>query len=76
MDATLLSTVADRVVLVVNSRETPKYVVKEARSRPTYVQVNVLGVVPNRVNMRSGGSAYYYGHYYSYYRHTGEEEVN
>jgi len=61
--------------LVVNSQETPNYVVKEAHSRLTYARAKVLGVVLNRVSMGSGDYAYYYRHYYSYCHHTGEEEA-
>ena len=74
-DAVLLSTLVEGVVLVVNSQGTPKQVVKEAHARLTYARAKVLGVVLNRVNLRSGDYAYHYRHYYSYYHHTGEEEA-
>jgi succinoglycan biosynthesis transport protein ExoP len=65
-DAVLLSAMVDGVVLVVNSQETPNYIVRETRARLTYARANVLGVVLNQVNMRSGDYAYYYRHYCSY----------
>ena len=68
-DASLLSTMVDGVVLVVNSMRTPNHVVKEARSRLTYARANILGVVLNQVEVRSRG----YGHYY-YYDVTEEKD--
>jgi capsular exopolysaccharide synthesis family protein len=64
-DALLLSTIVDGVVLVVSSQETPKYVVREARSRLSYARAKILGVTLNRVNLRRGDYAYYYGSYYA-----------
>jgi polysaccharide biosynthesis transport protein len=65
-DTVLLTTVADGVVLVVNSQETANYVVKEACSRLAYARAKVLGVVLNQVDMRNGDYAYYYRRYWSY----------
>jgi len=73
-DAVLLSTMVDGVVLVVNSRETPKYVVRETRSRLTYARAKLLGVVLNQVNIRGGDYAYYYSQYCSY-QNTADEET-
>jgi protein-tyrosine kinase len=64
-DAMLLSTIVDGVVLVVRSQETPKYVAKDARLRLSYARAKILGVLLNRVNLRSGDYAYYYRSYYS-----------
>jgi succinoglycan biosynthesis transport protein ExoP len=64
-DAVLLSTMVEGVVLVVSSQETPKYVVREACSRLNYARAKILGVMLNRVNLRSGDYAYYYRPYYS-----------
>jgi polysaccharide biosynthesis transport protein len=63
-DAVLLSTIVDGVVLVVNSQETPKPVVKEACSRLSYARTKILGVLLNRVNLRNGDYAYSYSPYY------------
>jgi Mrp family chromosome partitioning ATPase len=70
-DAVLLSTMVDGVVLMVSNQETPKYVVREACSRLNYARAKILGVMLNRVNLRSGDYAYYYHSYYSYYRAVG-----
>jgi capsular exopolysaccharide synthesis family protein len=62
-DAVLLSTIVDGVVLVVNTQETSKYVVKGARTRLSYARAKILGVVLNRVNLQSGDYVYYQGPY-------------
>jgi capsular exopolysaccharide synthesis family protein len=64
-DAALLATIVDGVVLVVHSQETPKYVVRDAHARLSYARAKILGVMLNRVNLRSGDYAYYYRSYYS-----------
>jgi capsular exopolysaccharide synthesis family protein len=62
-DAVLLSTMVDGVVLVVDSQQTPRQVVREARGRLSYARANILGTVLNRVDLRHGDYAYYYGGY-------------
>jgi protein-tyrosine kinase len=64
-DALLLSTIVDGVMLVVRSQETPKYVVRDARARLSYARAKMVGVVLNRVDLRSGDYAYYYRSYYA-----------
>jgi protein-tyrosine kinase len=64
-DAVLLSTMVEGVVLVVNSQQTPKDVVREARARLGYARAKILGVVLNRVDLRGRDYAYYYGSYAS-----------
>jgi polysaccharide biosynthesis transport protein len=64
-DAVLLSTMVEGVVLVVSSQQTPKHVVREARARLSYARAKVLGVVLNRISLRSGDYACYYGSYAS-----------
>ncbi|MBI4639264.1 MAG: polysaccharide biosynthesis tyrosine autokinase, partial [Candidatus Tectomicrobia bacterium] len=59
-DAVLLSTMVDGVVLVANSQETPKHVVREACSRLSYARAKILGVVLNHVDMKNGDYVYYY----------------
>jgi Mrp family chromosome partitioning ATPase len=63
-DAVLLSTIVDGVVLVVNSQETPKPVIKRACSRLSYARAKILGVLLNRVDLRSEDYAYLYASYY------------
>jgi protein-tyrosine kinase len=64
-DAVLLSTMVEGVVLVVSSQQTPRDVVREAHARLRYARAKFLGVVLNRVNLRRGDYAYYYGSYAS-----------
>lgn len=66
-DAVLLSTMADGVVLVINSQKTPQYIVKETQARLDNVQARILGVVLNKMNMQTSNYAFYYGQYVSYY---------
>src|SRR4030095_12177889 len=58
-DTMLLSTMVDGVVLVVSSQETPKYVVKEAHARLSYARAKILGVILNRVKLRSRDFVFY-----------------
>jgi Mrp family chromosome partitioning ATPase len=53
------------VVVVVDAQETPKQVVRKACSRLSYAEAKILGVVLNRVNMRSRD---YYYDYHVYYQ--------
>jgi capsular exopolysaccharide synthesis family protein len=59
-DAVLLSTIVDGVVLVVSSRKTSRYVVKEARSRLNYARARILGVMLNRGKLQRGDYALSY----------------
>ena len=72
-DALLLSTLVDGVILVVSGQKTPRHLVKETRSRLLYARAKILGVVLNRVDMKTSEYAYYYGHYSSYYRPSEEK---
>jgi Mrp family chromosome partitioning ATPase len=60
-DAVVLSSIADGVVLVVRGQDTPKHIVKAALSE--LHNENILGVVLNRVDVRSAE----YSDYYQYY---------
>jgi succinoglycan biosynthesis transport protein ExoP len=62
-DAVLLSTMVDGVVLVVDSRQPPKQVVRDARTRLSFAQAKILGTVLNRVDFRNGDYAYAYRPY-------------
>ena len=73
-DAVFLSTLVDGVVLVVDGQNTPKKIVREACARLQAVRAQILGVVLNRVNVRTGDYAYQYGQYFSYYGDAGDTE--
>jgi polysaccharide biosynthesis transport protein len=62
-DAVLLSTMVDGVVLVIDGQQTSRQVVRDARARLSYARAKILGTVLNRVDLRQGGYAYYYGSY-------------
>lgn len=65
-DPILLSTMVDGVVLVINSRATPKQLVREARSRLRKADAKILGIVLNRIDLQNGDYSGYYSHYFSY----------
>jgi polysaccharide biosynthesis transport protein len=64
-DALLLSTMLEGVVLVVNSQQTPKEIVREAHARLNYARAKILGVLLNRVDLRSLDYVYYHTPYVS-----------
>jgi capsular exopolysaccharide synthesis family protein len=67
-DATILSTLADGVLLVARAGETPRDAVAAALRQLRRVRANVLGIVLNQVHLpESPGYGKYYGTYqYSY----------
>jgi capsular exopolysaccharide synthesis family protein len=62
-DAVVLSTMADAMIFVVRGQKTPKHVVREAISQLGNNRAKILGVVLNRVDVRSAE----YRDYYQYY---------
>lgn len=64
-DATVLSTLVDGVLLVAESGVTPPGALIRAHRTLGIAGGRVLGVVVNKVDLRSGG--YYYGYYTKYY---------
>ncbi len=72
-DAVILSVLADGVLLVVRSGETPKEAFTRARDLLTSVKARLLGVVLNAVDSTS--PEYYYSYrYYPYHYGYGEKE--
>jgi len=68
-DGVLLSAVSDGVLLVIHANESSRKVVLRAQQALHDVGAKILGVVLNRVNVRSPD--YYYGYrYYSKYKST------
>jgi polysaccharide biosynthesis transport protein len=66
-DGVLLASMADGVILVIHANECSRKVVQRSRQALLDVGAKVLGVVLNRVNLRSPD--YYYGsHYYADYK--------
>ena len=70
-DALLLSPLVDGVVLVVNSQKTLPKIVQEAQQRLAHVHAKILGVVSNKMDMRSRDYVDYCRRYRAYYRQTG-----
>jgi len=62
-DAVILSTMADAMIFVVRGQKTPKHVVREAISQLGNNRAKILGIVLNRVDVRSAE----YKDYYQYY---------
>lgn len=63
-DGAILSTLVDAVLLVVNQGETKADNLKLAKKNLENVGANILGVVMNKVKMKSGKYGYGYGRYY------------
>jgi len=63
-DAVVLSTIVDGLIFVVRGQMTPKPIVREALAQLGNRQSKILGLVLNRVNMKSGEYRNYY-HYYN-----------
>lgn len=64
-DATILSTIADGVIMVCSSGSIEIELAKTAKQALENVGANILGVVLNKVNLESRSS--YYSYYYQYY---------
>ena len=72
-DAVIISVVADGVVMVVRSGQTPKEAFTRTRDRLISVKAHILGVVLNAVDSTSPD--YYYSYrYYPYYGGHGQNE--
>lgn len=63
-DATILSTMTDGVILVVESDTTPKKIISRARKILEAAGARILGVVLNKYDVRSDSYGYYYHSYY------------
>jgi succinoglycan biosynthesis transport protein ExoP len=66
-DAVDLSTMVDGVVLVVRGQQTPKHLAKAAVAQLNNSHSTILGVVLNRIDIRSADYAEYYRYYVSDY---------
>lgn len=72
-DAQVLAGEVDGVILVVASKEADKDAVVRAKELLVKVNANILGVVLNKAELRSGKG---YGYGYQYYYYYGENEKN
>jgi polysaccharide biosynthesis transport protein len=66
-DAVDLSTMVDGVVLIVRGQQTPKHLAKMAVAQLNNSHTTILGVVLNRIDIRSAEYAEYYRYYVSDY---------
>jgi Mrp family chromosome partitioning ATPase len=66
-DGLSLSTIVDGTLVVVNSAQTAKNLVRMTCARLDFVGAKILGVALNMVNLT--GPEYYYKDYYYSYRH-------
>jgi len=75
-DATILSTLVDGVILIVESGATSRGAVARTHRVLGSVGARVLGVVMNKVDLRHDGYyGYSYRHYYSHYREEDTDQV-
>ena len=74
-DGVLLSAISDGVILVISASESSRKVIIHAQQALQDVGAKILGVVLNRVDLRSPD--YYYGYrYYRYYKpESSEHEI-
>jgi capsular exopolysaccharide synthesis family protein len=64
-DAVVLSTMVDGLIFIVRGQNTPKEIVRDALAQLSQKNSKILGMVLNRVDMRSPEYRYYYRYYAS-----------
>ncbi len=78
-DSRILATLVEGVMLVVKGGDTPREVTRRAQAYARDVGANLIGVVLNNVDVRSGDDYYYRYYHYDYYgsedHAEGEEKV-
>lgn len=74
-DATVLATLCDGVLVVINAQKTTLQMAQLLRDRLEAVCARIVGVVLNGVDIRNPNYAYYRSYYKSYYAGTGERET-
>ena len=74
-DASVLASMVDMCVLVVQYRKYPQLMTQRAKSMVTKVGGELVGVVLNNINISQDSYYYYYsGYYYDYYYKSREKE--
>jgi polysaccharide biosynthesis transport protein len=73
-DGVLLSAIADGVILVIHANECSRKVIQRSQQALQEVRARVLGVVLNRIHMRSSDYSDYY--YHSYYKGQESEHTS
>ena len=75
-DPLVLSAWVHGVVFVVETNQTKRSLVRNARTRLTEMNANLLGAVVNKLDVRRAGYGYYYYYYYENYPYYyGESEM-
>jgi polysaccharide biosynthesis transport protein len=75
-DGVLVSSIVDGVLLVVQGGKTSRQVVKRTRQMLQEIGAKVIGVVLNKIDLRSQEYYYYHQDYKSYYSETNGNEVS
>jgi len=65
-DASVLATLCDGVLLVINAQKTTLPMIQLLRERMNAVSANIIGVVLNAANLRNPNYSYYRSYYQSY----------
>jgi len=74
-DASVLASMVDMCVLVVQYRKYPQLMTQRAKGMVTKVGGELVGVVLNNINISQDSYYYYYsGYYYDYYYKSREKE--
>ena len=74
-DASVLASMVDMCVLVVQYRKYPQLMTQRAKEMVTKVGGDLVGVVLNNINISQDSYYYYYsGYYYDYYYKSREKE--
>lgn len=76
-DPLILSTMTDGVIFVVETNQTKRALVRNARTRLVEMKANIIGAVVNKLDVRRSGYGYYYYYYYEnypyYYGESGQQ---
>ncbi len=76
-DASVLASMVDMCVLVVQYRKYPQMMTQRAKEMVTKVGGELVGVVLNNINISQDSYYYYYsGYYYDYYYKSREKEAS
>jgi polysaccharide biosynthesis transport protein len=74
-DASILSTMVDGVMLVIQGGRSSRAVVRRAKQQLLDVSANIFGVVLNNVKLESQ-EFYYAGYYSSYYAPADDDDLD
>lgn len=75
-DAALLASLCDGAVLIVRSGVTPRGLIKQSLQQLERTRCKLLGVVLNRMEMKSHAYRKYYGKYGDYYDNRSKEKAS